>query len=236
MGNTLNGAGPVSTNPFLTALIFGPSKTGKTTLAASAPKALILDLEGGTRSVADTDADVLAVDSWATFDLAVRELTMEAGAGYDSVVVDSVTFLQELAGREAKLLEMILSGDKDPRQAYGKIGAMIRHKLMLLHNLPMHTVFTAQLVERDQDDIAAGKYPLNPDVTPAIMKILMATPSLICRTAIKRKSNTPGDVEYEVIFGPDTRSQVGNRDMDLPYSATGVTMPKLIDIYQNGDK
>jgi hypothetical protein len=229
--STLGSAGRPNEDKYLTALLFGPSKTGKTTLAATAPKAIILDFEGGTKSVRKTDADVLYIPNWSTLDSAVLEL-MQGGHGYESVVVDSITFMQEVAGTEANLMDHIINPAKDARQAYGKVGAMVRHKLMLLHQLPMHTIFTAQLREREQEDVEAGKYPLVPEVTPAVLKIAMALPDLIARTAVVRKGATTKDVEYQVIFGPETRSQVGNRGFDLPYSATGVTIPKLIDKYK----
>ena len=212
-------------------MIFGPSKTGKTTLAATAPKAIILDTEGGTKSVKDSGADVLAIPDWKTFEVAVRELMMEKH-DYESVIVDSVTFLQELSAQEAGLMGMIMSEKADPRQAYGKMAAMVRHKLLMLHSLPMNTIFIAQLKEREQDDIEAGKYPLTPDVTPAVGKILMALPDLICRTAVVRTGATTKDVDYQVVFGPETKSQVGNRGFDLPHSATNVTIPKLIEKYK----
>lgn len=229
----LEQAGKPADSKYLTALIFGPSKTGKTTLAATAPKPLILDLEGGTRSVRDTDALVIPVTSWAVFEQAVREL-MTQPHDFQTVVVDSVTYLQELAAAEAQLFEHVMDDKKDARQAYGKIGAMVRHKLIQLHNLPVHTIFTSQLREREQDDIEAGKYPLVPDVSPAINKVVMALPDLICRTTVSRTGAK--EVGYKVVFGPETRSQVGNRDLDLPVEATGVTLTKIIERYQKESK
>jgi len=230
----LDSAAPPKADPYLTSLIFGPSKTGKTTLAASGSGTLILDLEGGTKSVRDTGAMVIPIPDWATFETVVLELITKPH-GYTNVVLDSVTYLQEIAGQAADLIGHILDQKKDPRQAYGKMNAMIRHKLIQLHNAPFHFTMTAQLRERDGEDVEAGKYPLTPDVSPAIMKVVVALPDLICRTAIVRKGASTQDVEYRVIFGPETRSQVGNRDLDLPYDATGVTLDKLIDVY-TGDK
>jgi hypothetical protein len=197
----------------LKALFFGPSKSGKTTLAGTAPKPVFLDTEGGTMSLRDTPGiDILH--------------------GYKSVVLDSVTLLQEVAGAEAGLLAAIVAKDQDPRSAYGAIGAMIRHKIIQLNNLPLHVVFTAQLRERDGADMEAGQYPLTPDVTPSILKTLMAAPDVIGRTAIVQVGAEPTDVEHQVFFGPESRSQVGHRNLGLPTVAKNLTIPSLISLTQ----
>ncbi len=229
MGSVLAGAIPATGVRPLKFLVFGPSKTGKTTLAATAPKAIMLDTEGGYMAARKSGIDVLPTTTWSIFSDAVQELMM-GGHGYESVILDSVTLLQELAGREASLLEFILDSGKDARQAYGAVGAMVRHKLLQLNNLPMNVIFTAQLREKEAVDIEAGQYPLVPEVTPAIHKVLVAAPDVIARTAIVQVGATPSDVEYRIIFGPETRSQVGHRDLALPTMATGLTIPKLIEL------
>lgn len=216
----------------LKALFFGPSKSGKTTLAATAPNALILDTEGGTMSVRGTDIDVLKIVTWSEMDAALKALMMESH-GYESVILDSVTLLQEVAGAEAGLLRAIMDNE-DPRRAYGSIGAMIRHKILQLNSLPMHVIFTAQLRERDGIDLDAGQYPLTPDVTPAILKTLMAAPDVIGRTRIVQVGATPEDVEHRVVFGPESRSQVGHRALGLPPEVKGLTIPKLIELTTKG--
>lgn len=232
--SVLSNAGPVKDVRPLKVLFFGPSKSGKTTLASTAPKALFLDTEGGTMSIRNSGVDVLPIDNWTTFSSAVVELMM-GGHGYESVVLDSVTLLQEIAGDDAGLLDAIENPKKmDPRQAYGKMGAKIRHKILQLNNLPMNVIFTAQLRERESEDMSAGQYPLTPDVTPAILRVLMAAPDVIARTTIARVGATPKDVEHRVIFGPETRSQVGNRNLDLPYEAKGLTIPRLIEMTKTG--
>ena len=226
----LNEAKPVSETRKLKALVFGPSKSGKTTLAGTAPKALILDTEGGTMTLrGQTNIDVLRIANYKDMDEAIKELTMSSSHGYESVVLDSVTMLQEIVGEHVGLMGYITDPTKDARQAYGSIGAMIRHKILQMNNLPMNVIFTAQLRERDGEDMSAGQYPLTPDVTPAILRVLMAAPDLIVRTAVVRSGGTTKDVEHRVIFGPETKSQVGNRiSADLPYEAKGLTIPKLI--------
>jgi hypothetical protein len=217
----------------LKALFFGPSKSGKTTLAGTAPKPVFLDTEGGTMSLRDTPGiDILPITSWTVLNEAVKELTLGTQHGYKSVVLDSVTLLQEVAGAEAGLLAAIVAKDQDPRSAYGAIGAMIRHKIIQLNNLPLHVVFTAQLRERDGADMEAGQYPLTPDVTPSILKTLMAAPDVIGRTAIVQVGAEPTDVEHQVFFGPESRSQVGHRNLGLPTVAKNLTIPSLISLTQ----
>jgi len=218
----------------LTALFFGPSKSGKTTLVGTAPHCLVLDTEGGTMSIRDTDVDVLRIDTWATLESVVMELMLSPTHGYQTVALDSVTLLQEVAGTEAGLLSAIIAGD-DPRRAYGSIGAMIRHKILQLSALPVTTLFTAQLRERDGVDIEAGQYPLTPDVTPSILKTLMAAPDVIGRTAITQTGADTTDVEYRVYFGPETRSQVGQRDLGIPSVVKGLTIPKLIALTKESE-
>jgi len=217
----------------LKALFFGPAGSGKTTLLGTADKLLVLDTEGGTMSIRDTDADVLRINTWQELEDTVRELMLSTTHGYETVGLDSVTLLQEVAGAEAGLLRAILANE-DPRRAYGSIGAMVRHKILQLNALPLHVVFTAQLRERDGTDLEAGQYPLTPDVTPAILKTLMAAPDVIGRTAITQVGAETTDVEHRVIFGPESRSQVKHRDLGLPKIAKGLTIPKLIAMIEKG--
>jgi hypothetical protein len=210
----------------LKALFFGPSKSGKTTLAGTAPKVLFLDVEGGTMSLRSKDVDVFPIKTWADVDDALKTLTLEKHP-WQSVVIDSITQLQEVAGEVAGLNAAIAAGD-DPRRAYGGVGAMVRHKILQFNNLPMNVVFLAQLRERDGQDMEAGQYPLTPDVTPAILRTLMAAPDVIGRTLITQVGAASTDVEYRVRFGPEALSQVGHRDLALPKEVKGLTIPKLI--------
>jgi len=215
----------VDTRP-LKGLFFGPSKSGKTTLAGTAPKVLFLDAEGGTMSLRGKDVDVFPIRIWADVEDALKTLTLEKHE-WKSVVIDSVTMLQEVAGEVAGLNAAIVAGD-DPRRAYGGVGAMIRHKILQFNALPMNVIFTAQLRERDQQDMESGQYPLTPDVTPAILRTLMAAPDVIGRTLITQTGALSTDVEYRVRFGPESLSQVGHRDLALPKEVKGLTIPKLI--------
>ncbi len=225
----LSSATSAATERKLKALFFGPPGSGKTTLAGTAPKAVLLDTEGGTMSIRKTDVAVLPIPDWPTFEQAVQDLMIEKH-GYETVILDSVTMLQEIAGNQARLMEHILDPSKDARQAYGAIGAMIRHKLIQLNALPMNVIFTAQLREKEAVDMEAGQYPLSPDVTPAVYKVLTALPDVIGRLSLTQIGSTPTDVEHRVTFGPETRSPAKQRDLDLPTVVTNLTIPKLIEL------
>lgn len=212
----------------LKALFFGPSKSGKTTLGGTAPDVLFLDVEGGTMTLRDKDIDVFPIKQWADIDDALKTLTLEKHP-WKSVVIDSITALQEIAGEVAGLNAAIM-GNEDPRRAYGSVGVMIRHKILQFNNLPMNVIFLAQLRERDAQDMEAGQYPLTPDVTPAILRTLMAAPDVIGRTLVTQVGAATTDVEYMVSFGPESLSQVGHRDLALPPRVKGLTIPKLIKL------
>ena len=227
--STLANAKPASATRPLKALFFGPPGSGKTTLAGTAPKAIMFDTEGGTMSIRGTGVDVLPIPSWSVFESAVLDLMMEKHS-YESVILDSVTLLQEIAGVEAKLMDHILDPSKDARQSYGAIGAMVRHKLLQLNALPMNVIFTAQLREKEAVDMEAGQYPLIPDVTPAIYKVLTAVPDVIGRLSLTQTGATPMDVTHRVTFGPESRSPAKQRDLGLPSVVTNLTIPKLIEL------
>jgi phage nucleotide-binding protein len=227
--SVLSSATSAATARKLKALFFGPPGSGKTTLAGTAPKAILLDTEGGTMSIRKTDVDVLPIPDWPTFEAAVQDLMIEKH-NYETVILDSVTMLQEVAGNQARLMEHILNPKMDARQAYGAIGAMIRHKLIQLNALDMNVIFTAQLREKEAVDMEAGQYPLSPDVTPAVYKVLTALPDVIGRLSLTQVGSTPTDVEHRVTFGPETRSPAKQRDLDLPTVVTNLTIPKLIEL------
>ncbi len=68
----LDQAGPPSKVRPLKFLVFGPAKSGKTTLAGTAPDVLFLDTEGGTMAIRDKDVDVLRITDFDMMKLLVK--------------------------------------------------------------------------------------------------------------------------------------------------------------------
>lgn len=217
----------------LKALFYGPPGSGKTTIAGTAPKGLILDPEGGTMTIRDTDADVMPIRSSKDMEDSIFYLA-NSKHDYESVIFDTVTAMQDVLSAEVGLTKVLKLGPTkgvDPRNTYGQIAAHIRHYILLLNALPMNVVFTAQLRFRDRDedrnDPEEGLYPLVPDVSPSILRTLTAAPDVIGRTFVR---DAGSESIYGVQFGPDHRSVAKHRNLGLPKEVRNLTIPKLIKL------
>jgi len=74
-------------------LIYGASGTGKTYLAGSVEKGIVLDLEKGSASVKNKNIDVVPIDSAVEFKQVLDEIK---NTDYESVVIDSLTRYGEM--------------------------------------------------------------------------------------------------------------------------------------------
>lgn len=217
----------------LRALIYGPPKTGKTVIAGSAPNTLLLDFDDGALTLRGQEVDVFKPEKWAE----VKEVLRELVAGkhkYEVVALDTVTFMLELALRDAGLYE-ILAKNGDPRRAYGNAGAMVNQMLWDFRTLPVHVLYTGHLrlvePQEGQEPInpEEGRYPLIPEVTPMVYKSLTASVDVIGRT-FKKKAVVDGKpaTQYLVSFEEGNRAVAGQRNMGLPPTVASLTIPKLI--------
>lgn len=146
--------------------IFGPSGVGKTMLAATAPKPLILSAENGLLSLRKANIErVYGVDTpgisynigfitCRTMDK-LREIytwlteSPEALA-YDTVILDSVTDIAEVVLAEAR------KTSKDGRAAYGKLAEDMMVVLRSFRDLEnFNVVFLAKL-DKVKDEVTGG--------------------------------------------------------------------------------
>jgi len=78
-------------------IIYGGPGVGKTTLAGSMPKPLIVSAEAGLLSLKDADLDAVVVKTWPDVLEVVKEITAEGNPlGYESYAFDSLTEIQQL--------------------------------------------------------------------------------------------------------------------------------------------
>lgn len=180
-------------------VFYGRSGTGKTTLAGSFPKPLLLlDVrDEGTDSIADVKGvKVMEINSWADFERAYEWLQRHPKA-YKTVVIDTVTQLQQIA------IEDILTKKKKDVEKAGDWGVMTKREwgdvsqrmkvwVVRYRNLPMEVVFLAQdRVFNLDDDSGEAEDTLAPEVgpglSPSVVKVLNAAVSVIGNTFIKLK-------------------------------------------------
>lgn len=178
---------PASELPFrFRALIYGRSGAGKTRLAASSPNPVILDVnEEGTISTArDWDPPVFEAKFW-------EEITdffwflQEGDHGFDTVCVDGLTAMQELAIKFVLGDEYSRDASRDPdmpdRRVWGKVAELMKTQLTNYRNLPMNVVFTATDRKRftgDEDDDDVG-LSIGPALTPSVAGAAERAVSLI---------------------------------------------------------
>jgi hypothetical protein len=223
----------------LKGVLFGPPKTGKTTLAASGGSTLLInfDPEGyATKSLQGRkDIDILQPQNLMETD-AILQALIAGESDHDWIVLDSVTFMfQRFGGRE--ILQTYTAG-KDIRRAYGQAGAaagQIINDLAFLRG--RNVLFVAHLAREDGDDEAVavdqslGEHEVRLAVTPMVWKILGPAVGFIGRTykeTVREAGTGNTETLYYVSYNDGSRSPAGSRyDMEGLYEASDTFLSDL---------
>lgn len=128
-------------------LIYGRSKRGKTTFACTAPNALVLDPESGTRE-GISSVDVYPIERWQDCDEALKYLR-SAEHEYDWIVVDGLTRINQMALKHVMRLGEEADLSRIPGMVqlkdYGRAGELMKGMLLSFHTLRgVGIVYTAQ--------------------------------------------------------------------------------------------
>lgn len=130
-------------------VVYGGAGSGKTRLCATAPKPLIISAESGLLSLSDVDCDYIEINTLKQFDEAYRYVL--SNDEYKTVCLDSLSEICET------LLEEILPGFKDGRQAYAELSRSILPMLRKFRDLKgMNTVFTVKMIPKTNEE--SGRY------------------------------------------------------------------------------
>jgi len=237
---------------------YGRSGTGKTTIFGSFPgKKLLLDVKDvGDDSLEGVEnLKVRDVESWDDFEMTYWWLKKHPNA-YDSVAVDTLTQLQQLAIR--KILE---DKSKDPDRAgdfgamtmkeWGAVASLMKTWIVNFRDLPMQVLFIAQdrVFNVGEEDEAQGLDPeVGPALSPSIAKHLNAAVHVVGNTFIRRrvvrvKLKTPPKgtspwrdkeiIEFCMRVGPNSTYITKVRKAlarSLPPVVVDPTYDKLLDI------
>ncbi len=153
-------------------MLNGRAGSGKTTIAATAPKPLLLvDIrEQGTKSISDVEGVfVFNVESWDDvspdnptsifYDLKANP------TAYKTIVFDTLTQLQDVA-MDKVLRDAGRSGEKPYLADYGTVNTMIKNLVRAYKELPMVKIFICQEKVNNTEGKAAEQ--LNPEYGPAV--------------------------------------------------------------------
>lgn len=226
------------TPTYLRGLLFGPPKTGKTTVACSGGRTLLIEFdpdgEGTETLKGRDDVDVIRPINYGEVLKVINAL--KGGEGdYEWIVFDSLTFLfQMLAGDE--ITDTFIQ-NKDVRRAYGKAGAAVNSIISKGVTLPANVIFTAHLqVEAGEDVVAEtqfGEHEVKVAVSPMIWKNLGPAVGFIGRTYRTKRYEKVNGVQkavnkFMVSFNDGDRSPAGSRySMNGEYEGTVTTLKDI---------
>jgi hypothetical protein len=124
-------------------LLYGGSGSGKTTAAATFPRPLFVDCEGGLLSVRDRGVDYVRCSSIAEVLEAVATVRAH-GESFETVVVDSLTEVARMAMEGTMRRAEGANAAGGPSLAeWGRCIHTLRQIVRSFLSLPIHVVFTA---------------------------------------------------------------------------------------------
>jgi len=189
-------------------VIYGSPGVGKTWFSAGASRPLFIDTDGGLVSVAITGTKALVVEPKGHQDLeAIYFWCKEHMDDFDSIVIDSLTELQQLL-----LGEIIEAGEDkgrrdsmmpvpEQRDNYA-VQRQLHRTLHELRRLGKHIIVTAGLRDRKGQNA--------PDVTPGLLSVISHWSQLIGElVAIDNADGTA--VERYLVLDPSEKRVAKNR-------------------------
>jgi hypothetical protein len=146
-------------NGRLSAVIYGQSGIGKTTLAGTlSGKTLIISAENGLLALASKDIDYLTVSAWADLHSVTLFLNCDKSAEYKNIFVDSLTEVSEMLINE---LKNKYPAKSDSMKLWGEYSDKMTAFVKYYRNLNKFNVFFTCLVDLQKDESSARYYHLD---------------------------------------------------------------------------
>lgn len=203
----------------ISALFYGRSGTGKTTLASTFPKPLlIIDIsERGTDSIHDIPGiDVFSLKNFNELEDIFWELETKKSK-YKSVVIDAMHSLQDVSITQVKMDSGKQEDDQTSKRDYGLASGLLKSWMLnyiSLTTIGINVIFLAhdRITESDADDEDEDTIipEVGPRVMPSVASTLTGSVNIVAHTYIKEKlirGATPKDkktrqVDYMLRVGP----------------------------------
>lgn len=214
-------------------LVYGQPGVGKTYFSSSAPKALFVDVEGGTLSIknAGRNIDIVKVNKFADI-FQIHKFLMSGQHNYQTVIVDSLTELQK------KSLDGIIEEAyrKDPLKRdpdiaelrdWSKNTAQLRKAVRYFRDLPMHVIFTA--LEKEVKDEQTGALRVGPDLTPKLQSDVAGYLDIIAHMSAREKED---GILRQMLFQPTGKYMAKDRSGKLGKVLKNPTFPMILDLIE----
>jgi len=233
-------------SPHCKILIYGRNGKGKTRIAASGPKTLLLDVnEEGTKSVREYPGHAYKIKQFMQLDWVYWYLR-EGDHPYETVVIDTLTQAQKMCMRHV----LGEAEDRDPnrppslpdRRAWGQMTELMRPVIFNYRNLPMHVVFVCQeRVDRgsDEEEESGEVRPrIVPDLSPGLRADAMAAVEImgrVYRRPVRRGKGKKATTIWEtrMLVGDHEDYETKDRTGQLGYIVKRPTMKLMIEASGN---
>lgn len=229
---------PVESKPLKVSLsIYGRSGTGKTTFASTMPTPiLLLDAkEEGTDSISNVaGVDVLDVESFDDVEMAYWFLKTKEGRKYNSVVIDTLTQIQDIV-----LAEVCEANRREipTKREWGQLAQQLKPWILRFRDLPQHSLFICQdrVTESETEDEDQIMPEVGPRLSPSIASALNAAVKIIAQTYIKEVTKTKGDkitstMQYRLRVGPHPYYLTKVRSPRESYTPDSLINPTFDDV------
>jgi hypothetical protein len=228
-------------------LFYARNKKGKTRLAQSAPRVLILDPEKGTKEL-PPDQPVWPIAQWEDLnDVFKYTKTADCKKKYDWIAVDGMTRITNMALRYVMKQHEERDLDRIPgmvaQKDYGKAGELIKGMLFNFHNLPQGIIYTAQErvetqgeFDSEDEDLEEAQTRFVPDLPKGVRSSLNAIVDCIGRIYVVKTEVKGVDVlQRRLWIAPTEAYDTGYRsDHELPNYLKNPTVNRLGLLIKNG--
>lgn len=156
----------------LNVLVFGLPKVGKSTFAATAPKPLVIDLEGGYKHMGRRGINIDTV-SISKFDELREVYDLVRKSDYQTIIIDPVNELVERLINEAKLNPAYVlrtNSEKLSMDGWVHIKDTMKKMIKTFRDLEKHVIFVAHLSEKEDEGQVMKRPKIDANLTDELCR------------------------------------------------------------------
>ncbi len=134
-------------------VVYGAAGSGKTTLATTMPKPLIISAEGGLLSINGSNIPYVEVKTMDQLTEVYEWVSSsEDAAQYESIILDSISEIGEVVLEHEKRV------NKDGRAAYGELAVQMTGLIRAFRDLEGKNVLMTAKLDKSQDEMGRMLY------------------------------------------------------------------------------